>query len=1132
MSVRLVGCVCAAVLPLLSFPASERVESLIAKMTFEEKVGQLCQYNTKQHGFFFASSDATQASLPEEFLAKIRRGEVGGLISAPGLENYNVLQRAAMESRLKIPLIVGHDVIHGVEVYYPAPFPETCSWDSDLMRRTAERTAPRALRKGVNWTFAPMIDISRDSRWGRIVEGIGEDPFIGALAAAARVKGFQGERLSDGLHIAACAKHYVGYGAVQGGLDYDAVEMSDSTLRNVYLVPFRAAVDAGVATVMSGYHIYNGVHCSANRYLLTDVLRRDLGFGGFVISDYWSVGNLYDCGFAREGDDECAAMTAIRSGIDMEMTGFCYPKGIGKALASGKLKMEEVDEAVRRILVTKERLGLFERPYLDRARLDTAIDDASDLELAREAAEKSVVLLKNRKGTLPLDKGRKIVLIGDIADMPAEMGSSWINLAGSVKGIASLKEGLAKVGQSFEYERCYALTGAVDVAAVERAIARADVVVATFGAYRDESGENRSRADISLSAGQREVIRAIEKSGKTFVAVVFNGRPMVLSELASAADALVEGWQLGSCAGWGVARVLTGEAEPYGRLTATFPNASGECPTYYGRVIGGKSWIPGGDRRKENMWRGHYRDTKMEPVFPFGFGLAYTDFAYSNETARICGDELVCSADVVNTGARRGTEVVQVYIRREISPIASPRRELKGFRRVWLEPGERKTVEIRIPLRSLDYYVEGPKPHVAQGPLSVYIAPDASRGKRLGVVLPEVRADVTAASLNDSMARISAGGGGRVRVLPGRWRLEGPLVLRSNVELNLSDGAELVFTDDPKAYLPAVRVAWEGVECHNYSPLVYAYGQTNVSITGFGTLRAEHAFWYSWNWANAETKKALDRLVYEWPVKGVPVEDRDMTQVPFCHLRPQFLHFNRCRNVRLEDVRIRDSPFWCIHTFACDGVTVRNVDVCSHIHNSDGIDLEMTKNALVEGCTFCQGDDAICVKAGKNVDGRKVGIASENIEIRNCEVKAGHQLLAIGSEVSAGIRNVHLHDCRMSGSVFNALFVKTNSERGGFVENIRMERVQAEHLEGALVAISADTSYGQSNPNAEIARTRIRDIRVSDVHAREAERRLNLRGDPAARVQGVVIRNATVEGPCLRSDIVENVDGLVDEKRP
>ena len=621
MSVRLVGCVCAAVLPLLSFPASERVESLIAKMTFEEKVGQLCQYNTKQHGFFFASSDATQASLPEEFLAKIRRGEVGGLISAPGLENYNVLQRAAMESRLKIPLIVGHDVIHGVEVYYPAPFPETCSWDSDLMRRTAERTAPRALRKGVNWTFAPMIDISRDSRWGRIVEGIGEDPFIGALAAAARVKGFQGERLSDGLHIAACAKHYVGYGAVQGGLDYDAVEMSDSTLRNVYLVPFRAAVDAGVATVMSGYHIYNGVHCSANRYLLTDVLRRDLGFGGFVISDYWSVGNLYDCGFAREGDDECAAMTAIRSGIDMEMTGFCYPKGIGKALASGKLKMEEVDEAVRRILVTKERLGLFERPYLDRARLDAAIDDASDLELAREAAEKSVVLLKNRKGTLPLDKGRKIVLIGDIADMPAEMGSSWINLAGSVKGIASLKEGLAKVGQSFEYERCYALTGAVDVAAVERAIARADVVVATFGAYRDESGENRSRADISLSAGQREVIRAIEKSGKTFVAVVFNGRPMVLSELASAADALVEGWQLGSSAGWGVARVLTGEAEPYGRLTATFPNASGECPTYYGRVIGGKSWIPGGDRR--NGRGGRLRDPRFPSSWPLldGFGL-------------------------------------------------------------------------------------------------------------------------------------------------------------------------------------------------------------------------------------------------------------------------------------------------------------------------------------------------------------------------------------------------------------------------------------------------------------------------------------------------------------------------------
>ncbi len=370
-----------------------------------------------------------------------------------------------------------------------------------------------------------------------------------------------------------------------------------------------------------------------------------------------------------------------------------------------------------------------------------------------------------------------------------------------------------------------------------------------------------------------------------------------------------------------------------------------------------------------------------------------------------------------------------------------------------------------------------------------------------------------------------AAGGGRILVPAGVWRT-GKINLTSHCELHLASGAELRFSDDPKDYLPAVRMAWEGVECYNYSSLVYAFGATNVSVTGSGMLHAEHAFWYAWQWGNPVHSEVKRKLYHEWPAAGVPVEKRILTDIPQSNFRPPFIHFNRCRNVRLEGVKIRNSPFWCIHTYGCDGVVVRNVDVCAHIHNSDGIDLEMTKNALVEGCTFCQGDDAICIKAGRNVDGRRVGICSENIVIRNCEIRAGHQLLAIGSEVSAGIRNVHLHDCRMTGAAFNGLFIKTNPARGGFVENIRFERVTAKHLEGAPVSIEAACFYGEPERGAEIVRTLIRNVRVKDVLAEEAARVCSLKGDPLCPVEGVRLENVAVRTSPGRGNIVENVKGF------
>ena len=411
--------------------------------------------------------------------------------------------------------------------------------------------------------------------------------------------------------------------------------------------------------------------------------------------------------------------------------------------------------------------------------------------------------------------------------------------------------------------------------------------------------------------------------------------------------------------------------------------------------------------------------------------------------------------------------------------------------------------------------------------LASVLASDVAGAREVSVCDYGAKPDGTkcTAAFAQAFTACAEAGGGRVIVPAGCW-FTGTIHFKSDCELHLQEGAELLFSDDPKDYLPAVRVAYEGVECCNYSPLVYAYGVTNVAITGKGTLRAEHARWYAWHWPTEEQDAAKRKLYFKWSVEGVPVEKRVMTDIRKSNLRPQFIHFNRCRNVRIEGVRIRESPFWCIHAYGCDGVVVRNVDVCAHIHNSDGIDLEMTKNALVEGCTFCQGDDAICIKAGKNADGRRVGIVSENIEVRDCEIKAGHQLLAIGSEVSAGIRNVWLHDCRMTGATLNGLLVKTNRERGGFVEDIRFERVTAEHLEGALLAIDANTYYSDPEPGVEIVRTRIRNVVVRNVSAETASRIYSVMGDPALPIENVTVENASVSNPMGLENVAENISGF------
>lgn len=729
---------CAAAFALTAFASwaatGPDVDALLARMTLEEKIGQVCQENSKSGHVPATSQDATGETMSECFLARIRRGEIGSIISAPGVANYNAMQRAARESRLGIPLLVGHDLIHTARIGHPIPLAQSCSWDPELCRRVADSIARNGRLLGVNWTFAPMLDIARDARWGRIAESPGQDPYLASLIAAAQVRGFQGDDPSDGTHLAACAKHFLGYGAVESGRDYNTVEMWDGTMRDIYLPPFAAAVKVGCLTVMPGYHSYNGRPCSMNRYLLTDVLRGELGFDGYVISDYGSVNMIVRHGTGAAGAD--IAAKALHAGVDQEMTGDHFRSGLKEALEKGLVGMGDLDAAVRRILSVKNRMGLFADPFIDEAKCERNVDRQADLSLALEAAEKSAVLLKN-DGILPLDRTKRVAIMGSLAD--AGLYGCWSGMT-TIRG-DHLIQYLPQLGYRTKYTKGFTVdTGSmsnwhpvttVDPEAISAAAKEADVIVAVFGGVDNMSGENMSFADVSLPGRQKDAARAIIATGKPFVAVLANGRPMAIPELKEHANAIFEAWHGGTLASKAIARLLAGEVEPYGRLTVDFPYATGECPVYYNALRTGNPYIIGGTR-EQNQYRGQYRDTPNEPLYVFGHGLTYTTFAYSNETAVVRGGEIVCALDVVNTGTRRGSEVVQAYVRIERAETCRPRRELKGFRRVFLEPGERKSVEIRIPLASLAYHDESRLVR-ARGDVTVFLAPDSGAGKPLRI---------------------------------------------------------------------------------------------------------------------------------------------------------------------------------------------------------------------------------------------------------------------------------------------------------------------------------------------------------------------------------------------------------------
>lgn len=733
-------------------PAIERrIDALLRQMTPEEKVGQLNQYS-----FGMPTGPGTGRSNVEE---AIRRGEVGSFLNVTDPALSNRLQRVAMEeSRLKIPIIYGLDVIHGYRTIFPVPLALSATWDAELVERVSRIAAQEATASGIRWTFSPMVDIARDPRWGRIVEGAGEDPHLGSIMARAYVRGYQGNNLGDPHSMAACAKHYVAYGAAEAGRDYNTVDMSERQLREVYLPPFRAAVDEGAATLMSAFNTVNGVPASANEFMLTQVLRREWNFRGFVVSDWGSVSELMNHGVAN--DLATATRKGFLAGIDMDMESNAYFQHLASAVKAGAVPQAALDEAVRRVLRVKIALGLFERPYVDAGRAVTTLPAAS-LQAAREAAEKSFVLLKNDAAAagapvLPVRANvRTVALIGPLADSRADMLGTW-SAQGKPEEVVTLRAALEARARRDGFRLLHAkgteIRGASDAGFAEAAsaAAQADVVVLALG--EDASwmtGEAASRAFIELPGNQQQLLERVASAGKPTALVVFSGRPLALTAAAARVHAILEAWSPGVQAGPALERVLFGEAAPAGRLTVTFPRSLGQVPIYHSVLNTGRP--PTGldltqfPANTDQKYRSRYVDEQNAPLYPFGFGLTYTTFEYSapqvsnaqlSAAAVGAGQaQLRISAEVRNTGARAGEELVQLYIGLRGTSVARPVRELRGFRRVALGPGESRRVEFTLGRDELSFLNAATQHAVEPAELTVWIAPNAQAGKPVKVTL-------------------------------------------------------------------------------------------------------------------------------------------------------------------------------------------------------------------------------------------------------------------------------------------------------------------------------------------------------------------------------------------------------------
>ena len=736
----------------LSDASSEKkIEALLQKMTLAEKVGQLVQYSAGQ-----PTGPGTGRTDYDDML---RKGEVGALFNITTAREVNAYQRVAVEqSRLHIPLLFGLDVIHGFRTEFPIPLGLASTWDPDLVERTARVAAREASASGIRWTFSPMVDITRDARWGRMAEGSGEDPFLGADVASAYVRGYQGARLDAADSIAACPKHFVGYGAAEGGRDYNSVELSEHTLRQFYLPPFRAAVDAGAASIMSGFNSLNGVPASANPFTLKQILRKEWGFQGIVDSDFTSVGELVAHGIANDG--AAAARKAILAGVDMDMVSSLYHENLAQLVRTGEVPETAVDEAVRRVLRVKFALGLFEHPYADETREAVAMFQPESLTLARTAAERSFVLLKNaglsgRAAVLPLSSETKsIALIGPLTDDAPDMQGAWAG-QGRLQDVVTLREALTqRIGSSHvRYAKGSEIIGGTDeqLAEAVKTAEQSEVVILALGENAPEmTGEAASRAHLGLPGRQQELLEKIVGTGKPVVLLVFSGRPLTLPWAFEHVPAVVAAWFPGVQAGPALVRTIFGEANPSGKLVVSWPRSVGQEPLYYNALSTGR---PAGAidlthpaKIGDEKYVSRYIDEQNSPQFPFGYGLSYTSYRYGqleiNQTqlsAKTLNEELHAggrstnaavsvSAEITNTGTRAGEETVQLYVRLQGTSVAQPVRALSGFQRIVLSPGQTKKVTFTLGPQAFALWNDQNNFTIEPARVTLWVSPDSSRG--------------------------------------------------------------------------------------------------------------------------------------------------------------------------------------------------------------------------------------------------------------------------------------------------------------------------------------------------------------------------------------------------------------------
>lgn len=709
---------------------AQRVDSVLKLMTLDEKIGQLNQYT----GNWQATGPVVED--PNK-IEQIKAGKVGSMLNIKSVKHTRELQEYAMQSRLRIPLMFGLDVVHGLRTIYPIPLGEAASFDLDLMRRTAAGAAKEASAQGVHWTFAPMVDISRDARWGRVMEGAGEDTWYGCKVAQARVGGFQGDDLSAPHTIMACAKHFVAYGACIAGKDYNTVDISEQTLHEVYLPPFKAAVDAGVASFMNSFNDINGIPATGNTYIQRDLLKDSWIFNGLTVSDWGSIREMIPHGYVS--DLKGAAEKAILAGCDIDMESRAYHTHLKKLVEEGTVSENYIDDAVRRILLKKFELGLFDNPFLycDETREKEVVLSEELKKLSREAGCKSVVLLKNEHSSLPLNSPKRIAIIGSLAKSQKDMLGFWAN-EGIVDEVVSICDGLKNKypEAGIVYADGYDLvTNELHLAEARHAAMQSDVVIVAVGERFENSGEAKSRADINIHPNHQLLVKELKKTGKNVIVLLMGGRPMIFNEMTPYADAILLTWWLGTEAGNSIADVLSGDYNPSGKLPMTFPAHIGQIPIYYNYKNTGRP------ENKEIDYSCRYQDIDFEPAYPFGYGLSYTDFSISSpmieDSVFTLKTPLEVRVKVRNNGRYAGKETVQLYIRDLVASLTRPVKELRGFQQLELQPSEEREISFILTEKELGFESAYKGWTVEPGLFDVMVGNSASNVKKIRVELKQ-----------------------------------------------------------------------------------------------------------------------------------------------------------------------------------------------------------------------------------------------------------------------------------------------------------------------------------------------------------------------------------------------------------